>query len=75
MNKLSNYNNWRFQYKHVNPNISINNIKKIMEQYQSKLIFSKPIPIYDVDLNHIWTNHQHNNLILDHLKHIGLHTN
>jgi len=21
VNKLSNYNNWRFQYKHVNPNI------------------------------------------------------
>ncbi len=50
-------------------------LKRFMEQYHSKLIFFEPITIYDGHLNHIWTNHQHNNLILDHLKHIGLCTN
>lgn len=49
-------------------------LKIFMEQYHSKLIFSEPTTIYDGHLNHIWTNHQHNNLILDHLKHIGLYT-
>lgn len=49
--------------------------KRFMEQYHSKLVFFEPTTIYDAHLNHMWTNHQHNNLILDHLKHIGLHTN